>query len=133
MARSKGELSKLIGGIDKIDNLNDGDFVLISEACTHHAQKDDIGRVKIPRWLKNHTNKNLNIEVVAGKDYPDNLSKYKLIIHCGACMITRTEMQSRIKHAELMEIPIVNYGLIISYMHGAIPRVLKPLLDANQK
>jgi len=133
MARSKGELSKLIGGIDKIDNLNDGDFVLISEACTHHAQKDDIGRVKIPRWLKNHTKKNLNIEVVAGKDYPDNLSKYKLIIHCGACMITRTEMQSRIKHAELMEIPIVNYGLIISYMHGAIPRVLKPLLDANQK
>lgn len=133
MARSKGELSKLIGGIDKIDNLNNGDFVLISEACTHHAQKDDIGRVKIPRWLKNHTKKNLNIEVVAGKDYPDNLSKYKLIIHCGACMITRTEMQSRIKHAELMEIPIVNYGLIISYMHGAIPRVLKPLLDANQK
>jgi len=131
MARSKGDLNKLITGIDKIDKLEDGDFVLISEACTHHAQKDDIGRVKIPHWLKGHTGKNVNIEVVAGKDYPNDLSKYKLIIHCGACMITRTEMQSRIKQAELMQIPIVNYGLIISYMHGAIPRVLKPFENLN--
>jgi predicted GTPase len=85
--------------------------------------------VKIPRWLKNYSKKELDIEVVAGKDYPEDLSKYNLIIHCGGCMITRTEMQSRLKEAELNEIPIVNYGLIISYMHGAIPRVLKPLKE----
>ena len=126
MARNKGELKALMGGIKELDKLDDGDSVLISEACTHHAQKDDIGRVKIPNWLKKHTGKDLIIDVVAGRDYPEDLSKYKLIIHCGACMITRTEMQSRIKHAELMKIPIVNYGLIISYMHGAIPRVLEP-------
>ena len=81
-------------------------------------------------FLKNYSNKKLEIDIVAGKDYPDDLSKYKLIIHCGACMITRTEMQSRIKEAELNGIPIVNYGLIISYMHGAIPRVLQPLSQA---
>jgi [FeFe] hydrogenase H-cluster maturation GTPase HydF len=126
MARNKGELNALMGGINELAKLEDGDSVLISEACTHHTQKDDIGRVKIPRWLKEHTKKNLSIDIAAGKDYPDDLSKYKLIIHCGACMITRTEMQSRIKHAEISGIPIVNYGMIISYMHGAIPRVLKP-------
>lgn len=126
MARNKGELDALITGIDEVNRLRDGDSILISEACTHHAQKDDIGRVKIPNWLKKHTQKELIIDIAAGRDYPDDLSKYKLIIHCGGCMITRTEMQSRMKHAELMGIPIVNYGLIISYMHGAIPRVLKP-------
>ncbi len=131
MAKNKGELNALMGGIEQLDKLENGDSVLISEACTHHAQKDDIGRVKIPRWLKEHTKKELNIEIAAGKDYPENLTKYKLIIHCGACMITRTEMQSRIKHAELSGIPIVNYGVIISYMHGAIPRVLKPFSKQN--
>lgn len=130
MARNKGELKKFMCGINELDKLNDGDRILISEACTHHAQKDDIGRVKIPRWLKNYSKKNLEIDVVAGRDYPENLLKYNLIIHCGACMITRTEMQSRIKEAELNGIPIVNYGLIISYMHGAIPRVLQPLSEA---
>ncbi len=128
MARSKGELSKLMNGINEIDKLNDGDRVLISEACTHHAQKDDIGRVKIPRWLKSFSKKNIEIDIVAGRDYPEDLSKYNLVIHCGACMITRTEMLSRIKQAELNGIPIVNYGLIISFMHGAIPRVLKPFV-----
>ena len=126
MARYKGELNALMNGITELDKLENGDSVLISEACTHHAQKDDIGRVKIPRWLREHTKKELIIDIAAGKDYPDDLSKYKLIIHCGGCMITRTEMQSRIKHAELSCIPIVNYGVVISYMHGAIPRVLKP-------
>ena len=129
MARNKGELKKFMSGINELDKLKDGDRVLISEACTHHAQKDDIGRVKIPRWLKKYSNKTLEIDVVAGKDYPEDLSKYNLIIHCGACMITRTEMQSRLKEAELNEIPIVNYGLIISYIHGAIPRVLQPLKE----
>ena len=127
MARNKGELKKFMSGINELDKLSDGDRILISEACTHHAQKDDIGRVKIPRWLKNYSKKKLEIDIAAGKDYPDDLSQYKLIIHCGACMITRTEMQSRIKEAELNGIPIVNYGMIISYMNGAIPRVLQPL------
>ena len=131
MARNKGDINKLLAGLEKLDNLKDGDTVLISEACTHHAQKYDIGRVKIPRWLRKHTGKNLTIDIAAGRDYPKNLSKYNLIIHCGGCMITRTEMQNRIKNAEISGIPIVNYGLIISYMHGAIPRVLKPLSIKN--
>jgi len=130
MARNKGELKKFMSGINELDKLSDGDRILISEACTHHAQKDDIGRVKIPRWLKNYSKKKLEIDIAAGKDYPDDLSQYKLIIHCGACMITRTEMQSRIKEAELNGIPIVNYGMIISYMNGAIPRVLQPLSES---
>ena len=133
MARNKGDIQKLIAGLNKLTKLKDGDSILISEACTHHAQKDDIGRVKIPRWLREHTKKNLTIDIAAGRDYPEDLSKYSLIIHCGGCMITRTEMQSRIKHAEMMGIPIVNYGLIISYMHGAIPRVLKPLKPLDIK
>ncbi len=128
MARNKGDIKKLLTGLEKLDNLKEGDKVLISEACTHHAQKYDIGRVKIPNWLQKHTGKNLIIDIAAGRDYPEDLSEYSLIIHCGGCMITRAEMQSRIKHAEISGIPIVNYGLIISYMHGAIPRVLKPLL-----
>lgn len=131
MARNKGELNALMSGIKKIDNLKNGDSVLISEACTHHAQKDDIGRVKIPRWLKEHTKKTLNIDIAAGRDYPEDLAKYKLVIHCGACMITRTDMQSRIKQAEITGVPIVNYGLIISYMHGVIPRVLEPFSKNN--
>jgi len=110
--------------------LEDGDKVLIAEACTHHAQADDIGRVKIPRWLRLHTKRDLEFEMCSGADFPDDLSKYKLIVHCGACMITRRAMQARIKQAVLMDIPIVNYGVLISYMHGAIPRALLPFNEA---
>ena len=126
MARHKGDLREYINGIKRIEELQNGDKVLIAEACSHHAQEDDIGRVKIPRWLRLHTKKNLEIDVVAGFDYPDNLSEYKLIVHCGGCMLTRKMMMTRIKQAKYSGVPIVNYGLAISYMHGAIPRTIEP-------
>ncbi len=130
MARYKGDLFSFAKGLKQVDKLKDGDKVLIAEACSHHAQEDDIGTVKIPRWLRLHTKKKIIVDVAHGNDYPDNLSDYKLIIHCGGCMITRNLMLSRIKHAKLFDIPIVNYGMIISYMHGVIPRVLMPFGEA---
>jgi len=130
MARHKGNLPLFVKGLNAVNELEDGDKVLIAEACTHHAQADDIGRVKIPRWLRLHTKRDLEFEMCSGADFPDDLSKYKLIVHCGACMITRRAMQARIKQAVLMDIPIVNYGVLISYMHGAIPRALLPFNEA---
>ncbi|MEJ2105048.1 MAG: [FeFe] hydrogenase H-cluster maturation GTPase HydF [Ignavibacteriaceae bacterium] len=130
MARHKGNLPEFIKGLKRVEELENGDRVLISEACTHHAQEDDIGTVKIPRWLRNHTKKNLQIDMVHGYDFPENLSEYKLIVHCGGCMLTRKAMQVRIKQAKLLDIQIVNYGVLISYMHGAVPRVLLPFDEA---
>lgn len=130
MARYKGDITEYIRGLKRIEELENGDKVLIAEACTHHAQEDDIGRVKIPRWLRLHTKKNLEIDVVSGHDFPENLSEYKLIIHCGGCTLTRKMMQTRIKQARYMGIPIVNYGVAISYLHGAMPRVIEPFPEA---
>ena len=126
MARYKGDLPLFVKGLKAVDSLENGDKVLIAEACTHHDQADDIGRVKIPRWLRLHTKKNLIFTINSGGDFPDDISDYKLIIHCGGCMLSRQAMQARIKQTLLMEIPIVNYGVLISYMHGAIPRALLP-------
>lgn len=130
MARHKGDLPFFIKALKAIDSLNDGDKILIAEACTHHEQADDIGRVKIPRWLKLHTKKNLEFTINSGNDFPDNLSEFKLIVHCGGCMLTRHAMQFRIKQAALIGVPVVNYGVLISYMHGAIPRALLPFNEA---
>ena len=130
MARHKGDLQTFVKGLKRVEELENGDKVLIAEACTHHAQADDIGTVKIPRWLRNHTRKNLQIDIAHGADYPENLSEYKLIVHCGACMLTRRAMQTRMNEAKLLDVPIVNYGILISYMHGAIPRVLTPFEEA---
>jgi [FeFe] hydrogenase H-cluster maturation GTPase HydF len=130
MARYKGDLPQYVRGLKRIEELKNGDKVLIAEACSHHAQEDDIGKVKIPRWLRLYTKKNLEIDVRNGHDFPDNLSDYKLIVHCGGCMLTRKAMQVRIKQAKLMGVPIVNYGVAISYMHGAIPRALLPFSEA---
>lgn len=130
MARYKGDLPEYVKGLRRIEELQNGDKVLVAEACSHHAQEDDIGKVKIPRWLRNHTKKDLTIDVVNGHDYPENLSEYKLIIHCGGCMLTRRMMQQRIKQAKYVGVPIVNYGVAISYMHGAVPRALEPFEEA---
>lgn len=129
-ARYKGDLSEYVRGLMQVEKLDNSDKILIAEACSHHAQKDDIGRVKIPLWLKQHTGKNLLIDFSKGHDYPENLNEYKLIIHCGGCMITRKAVQMRIKRAQRAGVPIVNYGVIISYMHGAIPRAIKPFAEA---
>jgi len=130
MARYKGDLDIFVSGVKEIDNLENGDKVLIAEACTHHEQEDDIGRVKIPRWIKNYSKKNINFKVNSGHDFPEDVSKYKLIVHCGGCMLTQKSMQTRIHQAKYLNKPIVNYGLLISYMHGAFPRVLEPFPEA---
>lgn len=130
MARHKGELPIFVRGLRRVEELQNGDKVLVAEACSHHAQEDDIGTVKIPRWLRNHTRKDLQIDIIHGHDFPDNLSDYKLIVHCGGCMLTRRAMQTRINEAKLMDVPIVNYGVLISYMHGAVPRALLPFEEA---
>ncbi len=130
MARNKGDLKTFIKGLKRIDELKDGDRVLIAEACSHHDQDDDLGRIQIPQWLRHHTGKDLVINFAQGSEFPENLSQYKLIIHCGACLLSRKMMQVRLNEARLMDVPVVNYGIIISYMHGAIPRALKPFREA---
>jgi [FeFe] hydrogenase H-cluster maturation GTPase HydF len=130
MARHKGDLRTFIKGLKRVDKLQNGDKILVAEACSHHALEDDIGRVKIPGWLKSYSGKDLKFEFVQGQDFPESLSQYKLIIHCGACMLSRKMMQVRLNEARLMDVPIVNYGMIISYMHGAIPRALLPFDEA---
>jgi len=112
----------VVQGAAAIETLQDGDRVLISEGCTHHRQCDDIGSVKIPRWLKNYTGKELQIELSSGTEFPEDLSKYKLIIHCGGCMLNEREMKYRLKCAEDQEVPITNYGIAIAYMQGILRR-----------
>jgi [FeFe] hydrogenase H-cluster maturation GTPase HydF len=125
-ARLKGDLAKLAAGAAAIDSLKDGDKVLIAEACSHHAAEDDIGRVKIPRWLRQYTGLDLTIDICSGRDFPGRLSDYKLAIHCGACMLTRKEMNIRISKAQIADVAITNYGLAISCLQGVIERVLTP-------
>lgn len=128
-ARVKGDLSAFIRGAKAIDTLKDDDKVLILESCTHHAIEDDIGKVKIPNLLRNKTGKNLVIEHFSGHDFPD-VSDYKLIIHCGACMTNRREVLSRILKANKSGVPITNYGIAISYCLGIIDRAVK-IFDAK--
>ncbi len=123
-AKLKGDLNAFKNGAEAIDTLQDGDRVLILESCTHHAIEDDIGRVKIPRLLKQKTGKELVIEHKSGHDFPD-ISEYKLIIHCGACMTNRREVLSRILIANKNNVPISNYGIVISYCLGILPRAMK--------
>lgn len=123
-ARLKGDLKAFADGAKAIDTLEDGDKVLILESCTHHAIEDDIGRVKIPNLLRKKTGKDLIIENISGHDFPD-ISEYKLVIHCGACMTNRREVLSRILIANQKNIPITNYGIAISYCLGILPRAIK--------
>ncbi len=125
-ARYKGELPELVNGAAAIDSLEDGDRVLIAEACSHHPVADDIGRVKIPRWFSQYTGKELHFEVYAGHDFPDDLERFKLAVHCGGCMINRTEMLRRITECRRRGVPMTNYGVAISKVQGVLPRVLRP-------
>ncbi len=125
-SRYKGELSEFVKGAKKIDELKDGDNVLIAEACSHHVQADDIGRVKIPRWLLQYTGKELNIEIASGSDFPEELEKFSLVIHCGACMLNRMEMMRRLNESVRRSVPITNYGIAISKLQGVLDRVIKP-------
>jgi len=131
-ARYKGELDVLLTGIDQIDRLKDGDKVMIAEACSHHAQEDDIGRVKLPRWISEYTGKKLSYEVYAGHDFPENLEDFALCVHCGGCMINAAEMNRRILECYRRGVPITNYGLLICKVHGAFERAIAPLMRVRQ-
>ena len=125
-ARYKGSLETMVSGAYAAENLKDEDIVLISEGCTHHRQCEDIGTVKLPAWLKKFTGKNLNFEFTTGGEFPENLEKYSLIVHCGACMLNEAEMKSRIKRAVDENIPITNYGTMIAHINGILKKSIEP-------
>lgn len=126
-ARQKGDLKELIKGAQAVDNLKDGDRILIAEGCTHHRQSDDIGTFKIPNWLKKYTGKDLIFEYSSGVSFTEDINNYNLIIHCGGCMMNRATMMNRITAAKNSNIPIVNYGILIAYLKGILPRALQPI------
>lgn len=130
-ARFKGELNEFVKGTLAIEKLKSGDKILICESCTHHAIGDDIGRVKIPRWITQYTGKKLEFEHYAGHDFPENIKDYALIIHCGACMTNRREILSRILMAKQANVPMTNYGLTIAYSLGIFERALEPFEGAK--
>jgi predicted GTPase len=119
-----------------MESMKPGDEILIAEACSHHAIEDDIGRVKIPRWIRQYIGGDVKVDICSGRDYPENLSKYKLVVFCGACMLTRREMLFRIQKAKEQGVPITNYGIAIAFLHGVLKRVLSPFpaaLDAFER
>ena len=129
MARFKGKLQDLVAGVNAIKNLKPGSKVLISEGCTHRRQCDDIGTVKIPNLLKKQGHTDLQLEFTSGGAFPKDVSQYDLIIHCGACMLTRREVLRRIECAVVQGTPIVNYGVLIAALHGILERAISPLID----
>jgi [FeFe] hydrogenase H-cluster maturation GTPase HydF len=134
LARYKGDFEHYLEGTPQLENLQNGDKVLILESCTHHVSCDDIGRVKIPRWLSNYTGKQLDYEVVAGLNkVPGKITDYSMVIQCGGCMITRKQLINRLKPAVDAGIPVSNYGMAIAYMHGIYKRAIAPFvkLDSN--
>ncbi|MBU3146774.1 [FeFe] hydrogenase H-cluster maturation GTPase HydF [Clostridium sp. CF012] len=124
MARYKGDLNSLVKGARAIDTLKPGDKVLIAEACTHHPLEGDIGRGKLPMWLQEKVGGKLDITVCVGSSFPEDLSEYKLILHCGACMFNRQQLMSRIKRANIEQMPITNFGIAIAHINGILDRVL---------
>lgn len=129
MARYKGLLEKAVRGVSAVDDLKDGDRILIAEGCTHHRQCEDIGTVKIPAWLKKHTGKKLVIETCSGQDFPEDLSPYALVIHCGGCMLNEREVRYRMKCAQDQAVFMTNYGIAIAYMHGILKRSVQIFSD----
>ncbi len=133
LARYKGDFHNYLKGTPHLSKLLDGDIVLILESCTHHVSCDDIGRIKIPRWLNNYSGKKLTYEVVAGlNQIPRNISEYAMVIQCGGCMITRKQLINRLKPAVDAGIPVTNYGMAIAYMHGIFERAVAPFVKLDR-
>jgi [FeFe] hydrogenase H-cluster maturation GTPase HydF len=128
-SRYKGNLKSAVKGVTQLDKLQEGDTVLICEGCTHHRQCDDIGTVKLPRWIGEYTGKKLNFAFTSGTEFPFNFDVYKLIIHCGGCMLNEREMKHRIRTAEDHNVPITNYGIAIAYMKGILKRSISAFPD----
>ena len=121
-ARYKGNLEGAVRGVTALDRVKDGDTILISEGCTHHRQCDDIGTVKIPRWVREYTGKELHFETTSGTEFPDELGRYSLIVHCGGCMLNEREMKYRLSCAQDQNVPMTNYGILIAYVKGILKR-----------
>ncbi|MGN0335838.1 MAG: [FeFe] hydrogenase H-cluster maturation GTPase HydF [Lachnospiraceae bacterium] len=132
MARHKGFLADAVRGVMAIENLQDGDTVLISEGCTHHRQCGDIGSVKLPAMLKKHTGKNLNIRLASGTEFPEDLSPYAIVLHCGGCMLNDRELQYRMKCAVDQGVPMTNYGIAMAYMRGILKRSVEMLPEIGK-
>ncbi len=124
--RQKGDLNEMVNGVLAVKELKPGDRILIAESCSHHPLEDDIGRIKIPKWLNEFAGGDLIIDTVPGCEYPDDISNYSLVVHCGACTLNRKEMLRRQSIPAQAEVPMTNYGVLISYLHGVFPRALKP-------
>ena len=131
-ARYKGNLETLVKGVEGLDRLNDNSYVLISEGCTHHRQCEDIGTVKMPKWIKDYTEKEINFDFTSGGEFPEDISKYDLIVHCGGCMINQREMHYRLEHSNDCNVLITNYGMAIAKMHGILKRSLKPFKEMEK-
>jgi [FeFe] hydrogenase H-cluster maturation GTPase HydF len=129
MARYKGDLKTLVQGFAALGHLKDGDKVLISEGCTHHRQCNDIGTVKMPGWIENFSGVKPDYHFTSGGEYPEDLSTYRVIVHCGGCMLNEAEMKRRMENAEEQGVPIVNYGIAIAGMHGILKRSLELFPD----
>ena len=127
MARYKGYLDAALRAMPAVESLADGDTVLIAEGCTHHRQCNDIGTVKIPRWLRAHSGKDISIRTCSGTEFPDDLSGFKLVIHCGGCMLNEREVLYRMREAERQGVPFINYGLLIAHMQGILERAIEVL------
>lgn len=125
-ARYKGDLATAVQGAKALETVNDGDTILISEGCTHHRQCEDIGTVKLPRWIEEYTGKKLNFKFSSGTEFPQDLSAYKMVVHCGACTLNEREVKYRMQSAKNQNIPITNYGIIISYMQKILARCIAP-------
>ena len=123
-ARYKGLLRQAVIGAEALETINDGDAILVVEGCTHHRQCDDIGTVKLPRWIRNYTGKTPEFTFASGAQFPDSLSDYKLVVHCGGCMLNDREMQSRSERAAKQGVPLTNYGILIAYMQGILKRCI---------
>lgn len=131
-ARYKGDLAEAVRGVTALDSLRDGDKVLIGEGCTHHRQCDDIGTVKIPRWIREYTGCELSFDFTAGTEFPDDLSPYRMIVHCGGCMLNAREMKYRVQCAVDRGIPITNYGILVAYLRGILKRSLEPFPEIGR-
>lgn len=133
MARYKGDLEDVVKGVTALEELQDGDRILISEGCTHHRQCGDIGTVKLPAWIRQYTGKNLQFSFTSGQEFPEDLSGYQLVVHCGGCMLNRREMKYRQGSAADQNVPMTNYGILIAYVHGILKRSLEPFPEVIEK
>ena len=131
-ARYKGNLRQAILGAAQLNSLQDGDTVLISEGCTHPRQCGDIGTEKLPNWIRRFTGKDVQFSFTAGNEFPEDVSKYVLVVHCGGCMLNEREMQYRLRHSAERNVPMTNYGIAIAHMHGILDRALAPFPDLHQ-